>query len=289
MIPLPEICFPIALLPIAGCSMPPGITVPTFEAAEAARLNDNTITYGEVHAALTGLLNGRAAGASEAASRISALCRGLCLFAVTLWPPAHHSIHLLVPMLSRLFTSVFATSRVPESWKTAIMTPLYKKHDPTNPDNYRPIVVGVPMVRFFAIILDNRMSSYLESQCLRAEAQAGFRARRSVSHNLFALQHADKHTGRTLVVEGPHCTAVSWTSLQPSIMCRGRSCGNGSIPWGYGVACLGQCRPCMLATSRLAIKVDGRVGEAAHTHTGVRQCCPLSPTLFGVFIDALQP
>jgi hypothetical protein len=53
------------------------------------------------------------------------------------------------------------------------------------------------MVRLFAIILNSRMSSYLESQYLRAEAHAGFCARRSVSHNLFALQHAiDKHTGR---------------------------------------------------------------------------------------------
>ena len=39
----------------------------------------------------------------------------------------------------------------------------------------------------------------------------------------------------------------------------------------------------------VAIKVAGRVGEPAITKTGVRQGCPLSPTLFGVFIDALEP
>jgi hypothetical protein len=41
--------------------------------------------------------------------------------------------------------------------------------------------------------------------------------------------------------------------------------------------------------ARLAVKVEGSVREATDTHTGVCQGCPLSPTLFGVFIDALEP
>ncbi len=39
----------------------------------------------------------------------------------------------------------------------------------------------------------------------------------------------------------------------------------------------------------VAIKVAGRVGEPAVTKTGVRQGCPLSTTIFGVVIDALEP
>jgi hypothetical protein len=45
----------------------------------------------------------------------------------------------------------------------------------------------------------------------------------------------------------------------------------------------------LYAGAKLAIKVAGHVGEAADTHRGVRQGCPLSPTLFGVFINALEP
>jgi hypothetical protein len=73
--------------------------------------------------------------------------------------PAYHS----VLMLSRLFTSVFATSRVPDTWKTACVTLLYKQDDPTDPFNYRIIAVGVPMVRLSAIVLTRCMLSYLES------------------------------------------------------------------------------------------------------------------------------
>lgn len=39
----------------------------------------------------------------------------------------------------------------------------------------------------------------------------------------------------------------------------------------------------------VAIKMGGRDGEPAVTKTGVRQGCPLSPMLLGVFIDALEP
>jgi hypothetical protein len=58
-------------------------------------------------------------------------------------------------------------------------------------------------------------------------------------HRIRALRYVSHNTQltNTLVVEEPHCTAVSWTSRQPSVVCRERSCGNDSISWGYGVVC----------------------------------------------------
>jgi hypothetical protein len=158
-----------------------------------------------------------------------------------------------------------------------LVTPLYKKDDTANPDNYRPIVVGVPKVRLFAIVLNRRMSSYLESQCLHAKSQAGSRARHSVSHNLFALQHAiDKHSGRR---GAPlYCCFVDLTAAFDSVP--------REVLWprlhslGVRGRMLGAVQA-LYAGTKLASKVECRVGEAADTHTGIRQGCPLSSTLFG--------
>ena len=44
----------------------------------------------------------------------------------------------------------------------------------------------------------------------------------------------------------------------------------------------------LYATSSLAVKVGGRVGSPLPSQTGVKQGCPLSPTLFGLFLDGLH-
>jgi len=44
----------------------------------------------------------------------------------------------------------------------------------------------------------------------------------------------------------------------------------------------------LYATSSLAIKVGGRVGTPVPSLTGIKQGCPFSPTLFGLFLDGLH-
>ena len=44
----------------------------------------------------------------------------------------------------------------------------------------------------------------------------------------------------------------------------------------------------LYAEPNLAIKVGGRAGSSQPARIGVRQGCPLSPTLFGVFMDVLH-
>ncbi len=44
----------------------------------------------------------------------------------------------------------------------------------------------------------------------------------------------------------------------------------------------------LYATGTLAMKIDGTAGQPAVQHMGVRQGCPLSPTLFGISFDGLH-
>ena len=47
----------------------------------------------------------------------------------------------LVEPLTMIFISFFSQSSFPTLFKKAIVTPVYKKDDPENPDNYRPISI----------------------------------------------------------------------------------------------------------------------------------------------------
>ena len=40
--------------------------------------------------------------------------------------------------------------------------------------------------------------------------------------------------------------------------------------------------------SGLTMNVNGRLGKTVQSHTGVKQACPLSPTLFGFYIDGIH-
>ena len=44
----------------------------------------------------------------------------------------------------------------------------------------------------------------------------------------------------------------------------------------------------MYSDAHTVINIDGCIGDSATVLSGVKQGCPLSPTLFGIFIDALE-
>ena len=44
----------------------------------------------------------------------------------------------------------------------------------------------------------------------------------------------------------------------------------------------------MYKDSGLTININGRSGKTVLSQTGVKQGCPLSPTLFGLYIDGMH-
>ena len=262
--------------PPLGRHLPVDLPVPHFDATAAAALNNPSITAAEVLSALQKLHNGRASGASEYPAECLRYAFGRddvgCLTA-----------NALVASISPLFSAAFANGTVPDSWNTALITPIYKKGDKIDTSNYRPVAVGSPLARLYAIVLDRRVSQYCEQQRLRADCQAGFRPQRSVNHNLFALQHAIDKSRRAK--NNLHTCFVDLTAAFDRIprhllWQRLQSCGIE----GPALAAIQS----LYEKSEVAINLNGCVGTSEATLCGVKQGCPLSPTLFGLFIDALE-
>ena len=86
--------------------------------------------------------------------------------------------------LSTLFHKVFDTGQLPQIWKEAVITPLFKKGKKSSPQNYRPISLTCVLVKVFESIIRDHIMSYLLSNELLSKSQHGFLPKRSCFTNL---------------------------------------------------------------------------------------------------------
>ena len=89
---------------------------------------------------------------------------------------------IIAPTLTAIFSNSILTGIYPNEWKSAKVTPIFKKGLKSDPNNYRPISV-IPIVsKVFEQIVYNQLYHYLLSSC-----QSGFR---SLHSTLTALLEA---------------------------------------------------------------------------------------------------
>jgi hypothetical protein len=244
---------------------------------EPAACLNVAISVEEVEKALTGLHNGRAKGMQGLPSE---LLRYAKLEPDPEKPPP---VNVLAPVLTEVLNAAFQVGVVPAEVNGSLVTPVFKKGDPLCTENYRPIAVTEPIMRLYASILNSRLVKFTEDNNLRAHTQSGFRPKLSTLHSVFALQHfvdRAKADGHQLYICFLDLKAAYDTVQRPLL-------------WQV-LQRLGVHGPMLAALqslykdSGLTININGRYGKTVHSHTGVKQGCPLSPTLFGLYIDGMH-
>ena len=223
------------------------------------------------------LRNGRSAGNSG-------LPAELLRYALGLAPsPDEPPPNVLVPAITALLNCWFRTGVVPAAANVSLITPIHKRGDATEPGNYRPIAVGEPLLRLFAALLNARLVAYTESMGLRAPMQAGFRPGLSTVHQIFAFQHLVDHA--RLHKQPLFCCFLDLKGAYDRVLRR--------VLWAalQRLGVHGQMLAAvqaLYAHAQYAIHVNGRRGVSVESRCGVKQGCPLSPTLFGLLLDSLH-
>ncbi len=71
-----------------------------------------------------------------------------------------HKEYILLPYLVSLFNQIFSRglSAFPNDWSRGVITPIHKKGDTENLDNYRDIMVGVAFAKLYSTLLDARIT-----------------------------------------------------------------------------------------------------------------------------------
>ena len=85
---------------------------------------------------------------------------------------------------SFIFNSSLATGLVPDAWKRAHITPIFKKGPRTNPSNYRPISLTALPCKIMDRLLRDVMMDHLTKNDLISNEQHGFVMNRSCLTNL---------------------------------------------------------------------------------------------------------
>ena len=231
----------------------------------------------EVSAGLHLLRNNRSPGASGLPAELLRYAQG--------WSPnpEEPAPHALVPALTALLNCWFRSGAVPAAANVSLVTPIHKRGDAAEPSNYRPIAVGEPLLRLYAAMLNARLVAYVEREGVRAPSQAGFRPQLSTVHQVFALQHlidGARAQGRPLFccfldLKGAYDRVPRHVLWQALARCGVMGEMHAAIQSLY-------------AHAAYAASVGGRRGEEVVSGIGVKQGCPLSPTLFGLLLDGLH-
>ena len=90
----------------------------------------------------------------------------------------------LVRPLTKLFKESFESGKIPEDWREAIISPIFKKGSKAKPENYRPVSLTNIVGKLMERIVKNEIMEYIEQNDLMSNSQHGFRAGRSTQTNL---------------------------------------------------------------------------------------------------------
>ena len=81
----------------------------------------------------------------------------------------------------------------PEILKEAYVTPIYKKGDRHNPENYRPISVTPTLAKIFERLLLEQMSEHFDMNKIINKNQFGFQKQKSCLNKIIALTEKINH------------------------------------------------------------------------------------------------
>ena len=133
-------------------------------------------------------------------------------------------------------------------------------------------MVGHTLARLFASILE-QLSSWAETSSIRAVGQAGFRCGFCRSEPLFKeVDHRERESAADLWIFVKHLRLCSETLLR-----RLQKLGvHTELNWGIMT---------LYRSIKGQVRTPRGLSDVLHFPFGVKQGCPFSPTLFGMYID----
>jgi hypothetical protein len=196
------------------------------------------------------------------------------------WELLKHAPPLLFTELSSLFKEVSKSGSSPSSWRSAVIHPLFKKGDPRNIENYRPISLTDNFRKLYERCINRLVSKYLEPLDI---TQGGFRARRSTMDQIVCLKAMMEERRRSLkrypILAFLDIKAAYDSVHRPTLW---KKLSTRGMP-----ATLLRILQSLFDDVTSRVRIQGETSQSFPNERGLLQGSILSPILYATYIDDL--
>ena len=186
-------------------------------------------------------------------------------------------------ILLKLLNACLIKKRTPNSWKNSHIFTIYKKGNPNNPLNYRPIALLPTTYKIYSMLINNRLSNFMEKNNCFSNMQGGFRKDRPTYAKIWSLKNVIEHSitkNRELhmiyIDIQKAYDSVEYWALELVLEKYGFSKHFRDIIMDI----------CKNLSCNVVLPYD--LSEQINITRGVKQGCPLSLTLFIIFLEPLM-
>ena len=188
-----------------------------------------------------------------------------------------------VEVLTHLFRACMAQQKIPSTWKKSNIFTTYKKDNPNNPLNYRPIALLCTTYKLYVTIITGRLTNFMEENKCFSEMQGGFRRDRPTFAKMWTLRNIIEHA--KINNKELHACYIDIQKAYDSV----EYWALDRVLEEYGFS--EHFRDIISDISRNStcnVILPHGLSDTINITRGVRQGCPLSPVLFTIFLEPLM-
>ena len=185
----------------------------------------------------------------------------------------------MAPLLTFIFQSSLDQGQLPQDWKSANITPIYKKGNRTDPANYRPISLTSTCSKILEHIIYSFVSTHLSNYNILSTNQHGFRTGRSCDTQLLGAINDFHHS----LDSGTHIDALFLDFTKAFDKVSHRKLCYKLLRYGVNGNLLHWIKD-YLTDRTQCVLLEGISSKSHHVLSGVPQGSVLAPLLFLIYI-----